>query len=424
MLRRLPVTAVVVACLAALSMSVAAVAKTKLVTPTITGIAPSKLKIGNKLTIRGKNFVPGKLKNTVVFLRARARPLFVRADSATSTRITITIPEKLLPFLSVRGGQPVATRFQLRVLAKRFGLSFTSSKLSPVISPSDGGITNVTPNCKPDYTVGSQKDVDGDGLTDPLEKTLGLDACKADTDGDGVTDGFEYESALDLNSRALPYPGKRPYPNPLDPGDANTDYDGDGLTNIDEYSAWVRYGGSKFPLTYSDGTQNTGGPQAIPPGRGYFDYNNNGTLGDDERDVDNDGLPNWMEAHGGMSGNAWWLSEAGYKKEPKYGVEFAGTDWLDPDTDGDSLPDGPDDNDFDGYNNIVEMDRTQGTLWVQPFNPCLPDYKSRTCAVRHPAPESSWPPFGVDEAGFVVADGIPPAIPLTCAASPVRCDHH
>jgi hypothetical protein len=420
MLRRLPLTAVVVACVAALSGSVAAVAKTKVVTPTITGVAPLNLKIGQKLIIRGKNFVPGKLKNTVVFLRLRARPLFVRADSATSTRLTVTLPEKLLPFLSTKAGKPVATRFQLRVLAKRFGLSFTAKKLSPVISPSDTIVSNPVPGCKPDYS--GQKDSDGDGLTDLQERVLKLDACKPDTDGDGVSDGFEYESALDLNSRALPYPGKRPYPNALDPSDANTDYDGDGLTNIDEYSAWVRYGGSKFPLNYSDGTQNTGGPKAIPPGKDYMDYNANGTLGDDERDVDNDGLPNWMEAHGGMSSNEWWTA-TGYKAEPKYGVEFAGTDWLDPDTDGDTLVDGLDDNDFDGYNNITEMDRTKGTLWVQPFNPCLPDYHSRTCAVRHPA-ENSWPPFGDGAAGFVPADGDPPAIPLTCAASPARCSVH
>ena len=420
MLRRLPLTAVVLACVAALSVSVAAIAKTKVVTPTITGIAPVNIKIGKKLTIRGKNFVPGKLKNTVVFLRLRARPLFVKADSATSTRMTVTLPDKLLPFLSTKAGKPVATRFQLRVLAKRFGLSFTAKKLSPVISPSDTNVSNPVPGCVPDYS--GQKDSDGDGLTDLNERVLKLDPCKPDTDGDSVSDGFEYESALDLNSRALPYPGKRPYPNALDPNDANTDYDGDGLTNYDEYSAWVRYGGSKFPLTYSDGTQNTGGPLPIPAGKEYMDYNNNGTLGDDERDVDNDGLPNWIEAHGGMSGNAWWTT-TGYKEEPKYGVEFAGTDWLDPDTDGDTLVDGADDNDFDGYNNITESDRTKGTLWVQPFNPCLPDYKSRTCAVRYPA-ENAWPPFGAGAAGFVAADGTPPAIPLTCAASPARCGVH
>ena len=59
-------------------------------------------------------------------------------------------------------------------------------------------------------------------LTASNENELGLDSCKADTDGDGVPDGYEYWSARDLNddeyqepNTYLPYPGKRPYPNPL-----------------------------------------------------------------------------------------------------------------------------------------------------------------------------------------------------------------
>ncbi len=48
-----------------------------------------------------------------------------------------------------------------------------------------------------------------------------------------MPDGYEYQPAVDLNhyptSPSLPYPGKRPYPNALDPSDAGTDYDGDGM---------------------------------------------------------------------------------------------------------------------------------------------------------------------------------------------------
>ena len=39
-------------------------------------------------------------------------------------------------------------------------------------------------------------------------------------------------------TRSLPYPGKRPYPNPLF-ADANVDYDGDSLTLTEEYDLWV-----------------------------------------------------------------------------------------------------------------------------------------------------------------------------------------
>ena len=274
-------------------------------------------------------------------------------------------------------------------------------------------------DCVNGVPTGKSTDSDKDGLSDTLEKQIHTDPCNADTDRDGVTDGYEYEAALDLNSRALPYPGKRPYPNALYP-DANVDYDGDGLTQLDEYSAWVRYGDAKFPLTYSDGTQNTGGPQPIPPGKDYMDYNNNGTLGDDERDVDNDGLPNWIEAHGGTSGQSWWSNW--FPDENAYAVGFAGTDWLDPDTDGDGLIDGLDDQDHDGYNNIAESDRTKTTLWVQPVNPCLPDYHSPTCAIRVPK-DNAWAPFGDGEGAFVPGDGTPPAIPLTLAPNVKRIGH-
>ena len=69
-----------------------------------------------------------------------------------------------------------------------------------------------------------QIDDDNDLLLDDLEASIGTDPCRADTDGDGVADGYEYQSARDLNddeyqqpNAFLPYPGKRPYPNPLDP---------------------------------------------------------------------------------------------------------------------------------------------------------------------------------------------------------------
>ena len=60
-----------------------------------------------------------------------------------------------------------------------------------------------------------------------------------------MLDGYEYQSAVDLNddefqhpNTALPFPGKRPYPNPLFP-DADVDYDGDTLTLKEEHDLWV-----------------------------------------------------------------------------------------------------------------------------------------------------------------------------------------
>ena len=58
-----------------------------------------------------------------------------------------------------------------------------------------------------------------------------------------MKDGYEYQSARDLNDdehqqpNARPYPGKRPYPNPLFT-DSGVDYDGDVLTLGEEFSLW------------------------------------------------------------------------------------------------------------------------------------------------------------------------------------------
>jgi hypothetical protein len=362
--------------------------------PKITSVSPLKLGVGDVLTIRGKNFVPGKNRNYVIFQRARARAVFAKAENATKTKITLVVPAKLVPFLSRKGGASVYTRFNLRVLGRRLSPVSTRNSLSPQIGPLPVGKKSPvsSADCVNGVPTGKSADSDRDGLSDTLEKQIHTDPCNADTDRDGVPDGYEYESSLDLNSKALPYPAKRPYPNALFP-DANVDYDGDGLTQMDEYSAWARYDNSQFPLTYSDGTQNTGGIQPVPAGKAYLDLNGDGKLSDDERDVDNDGLGNWVEAHGPLSGQSWW--SVIYEQEKPYGVTFAGTDWLDPDTDGDGLIDGLDDQDHDGYNNITETLREQTNLWVNPFNPCLPNWKSPTCSL-HPPPKDSWPPFPVN----------------------------
>jgi hypothetical protein len=225
------------------------------------------------------------------------------------------------------GPNKVPTVFRIRILAKRFGRSFTPVRLSPTIGPD----TPPAPLAQPDLAKASgdcdgngvandtQADDDSDGLNDDVELSLGLDPCKVDTDGDGVEDrwefdcdrngtlnrdqadddsdllddsleatlmtdpcstdsdkdgvedGYEYRSAIDLNddefqqpNEVLPYPGKRPYPNPLFKDDASVDHDGDGLTLADEHALWkYTYAVSKThtrtlsPLSYTDGLQSS-----------------------------------------------------------------------------------------------------------------------------------------------------------------------
>src|SRR3954454_8950851 len=347
MTRRVPVLLGVLASALVFSPSAGSAGLPK--APVITSISPKKLNVGDTLTIRGRNFLPGNFRNTVAFQKPRAQAVFLKADKATKTTIKITLTSKLLPFLSQNGGKAQTTRFSIRVLARRFGKSFTAKFLSPVIGPSRGPVPSGTPGCNPSPNS-MEIDSDSDLLPDKLEIKLKLDPCKPDTDSDGVDDGYEYYSALDLNSRALPYAGKRPYPNPLDPGDANVDHDSDGLNLFDEYSAWVRYGGHKLgsgnDLLYSDGTQNSdGGPKPVPADKPWLDLDSDGTLSDDERDVENDGLGNWVELGGPMSSQAWWKTI--WKDEKPYSVEFQGVDWLDNDSDGDGIPDGQDDQDHD-----------------------------------------------------------------------------
>jgi hypothetical protein len=363
--------------------------------PVIRSVRPLRATIGGTLTISGRNFLPGRGRNTVVFFREGAPAIFLKAGRATRRRMTVKLTGKLGEFLVGRNnGEKGETRFRLRVLARRFGARFTPRRLSPVVRPARslrGGARDTGPPA-PACTLESARqalnaDADGDALTNGLELTIRTDPCAADSDGEGIPDGYEYESALDYNSRALPYPGKRPYPNPLDPSDASTDYDGDGLWLADEHAAWVRYGGSSFPLLYSDGTQTSGGPVQVTLATTWADMNGDGFLTDDEKDVDNDGLTNWDEAHGRMT-PAWWREVI--SQEATFDLTYEKTDWLDPDTDGDTLPDGPDDVDEDGWSNADDLDR--GLWWVQPFNPCLPDFQSRTCPL-HPRFSDPYPPF-------------------------------
>src|SRR4051794_15992039 len=276
--------------------------------PVIKKVTPSDAKVGDVLTITGKNFVRGKGKNQVFFYTTKGGGTFTKALDASSTRLKVEIPAKLAKLLPASGDK---ARILLRIKGKRLGAR-TAAKISPLISinpnnvggDTTGGAAGGNPlGCTPNYT-NRDSDVDGDLLKDFQERDLMLDACNRATDGDRVSDGYEYYSAIDMNltqakPQNLPYPWKTPYPNPLFK-DNGTDHDGDGLTLWDEYSLWTKYDQTREnpeDLFYSDGKQNSV-PTAAPDPNGplySLDMNHNGTLSDDERDADGDGLSNWDE---------------------------------------------------------------------------------------------------------------------------------
>jgi len=375
--------------------------------PSITRVTPMRVSVGNLLTIRGTHFKARRLRNTLIFRGPDGRTAFAKPRRATTTKLVVRVPAAVARLLRVSGGRQRPTRLKLRVLAGKFS-KFTSRRLSPVVTGvGDGDGGTGAPGSPLVVVCNSSPDHDGDLLANSLELSIGTDPCLADTDNDQMSDGWEYWSAKDLNVKAVPYPGKKPFPNALDPSDgagaratfSNIDFDGDGLTTLEEYRAW-RYSGSSFdvgkvggldlesPLGYSDGTKfsRAGETPVVPVWRGpsyglsapaasfpgAFNLHGDAPWRDDERDADGDGLSNFLEAARGPSKPSWWQgffsqdvmkAEAWPKPATSCGQEFgafdarpfAELDMADPDVDGDTLLDGEDDQDNDDYTNISEI---------------------------------------------------------------------
>lgn len=406
-MRRITITCLTLVAAALLMLPAAASAQTKksakASTPQITRVQPMRVSVGGTLNITGRRFKSSRAKNTVIFRSSDGRTAFAKPRRASSRRLVVTVPASVARLLKVSGSRQQPTRLKLRVLAGKFS-RYTPRRLSPVVTAvGDGDGTPGGPGGG--AAVCDNPDHDGDLLANSLELSINTDPCLADTDGDQMTDGWEYWSAKDLNIKAVPYPGKRPFPNALDPTDGGAgarassfDFDGDGLTTLEEYRAW-RYTGSNLDtsrtsvglesaLGYSDGTKYSRASEVPPtpawqsanhglsnPGQAFPDtYDLQGDAGvyqDDERDADRDGLSNFLEAARGPSNNAWW---AGYWKVDERGIDpwkdeqycgqrpgyyderpFADLDLADSDVDGDSLLDGEDDQDNDDYTNITEL---------------------------------------------------------------------
>jgi hypothetical protein len=486
-MRRLPmliptVLALTISAVAAPAAADAAAAKAP--KPTIKRVTPMRLSVGELLTIRGTNFKAKPRRNTVVFTANSGRTAFVKPLRATRRKLVVKVPASVARLLTLRDGAQQPTRLKLRVLAGRFS-AFTPRRLSPVVLALGGG--SGPGGGGPLAVCNKDADHDNDLLTNQFELEIGTDPCLMDTDGDTIEDGYEYQSARDLNddelqdpNSFLPYPGKRPYPNPLDSSDADVDFDRDSLALGEEQSLWrhaVNAGRSArtlSPLYYSDGEQysiNQRNPDGrrkptlpaagyerqqsflgwaagngyrnvvlvghgepwwdpsntaalyglldfdrdgaesptVQPGyalseTAYYDLLPDGYLSDDERDEDADGLTNYDETHGRMT-PAYW--KGCYAGETAFGIAYSGTDVVDPDTDGDGILDGADDQDHDDIPNVMELSRRAASgLWdaqssckaatglppvlhpdaygrVNPFNPCLPEEYSRTCTL-HP----------------------------------------
>jgi hypothetical protein len=322
--------------------------------PYVKSVTPLAASVGEQMTVQGFYFRKGYAENTVVFVANDGRVSYVKSEHSTRNKLTVIVPQKVERLLN-RGanGNPVPTKFRMKVIARRMSRLTRRPLAEPTIGPDVGG------DCDNDGIANPvDTDDDHDFLPDSIETTARTNPCVADSDGDRLLDGWEYMSALDLNHNAIPYPAKRPYPNALF-ADATVDHDGDGLHAYAEHGMWW-LGGTKYPVDYSDGDQTTN-PE--PTGAMVWnDWDRDGVLADDERDFDKDGLANIYEY-------------STHDLEP-WSPAFPGTlrpDYLDRDTDGDGVLDGLDDQDHDDYSNIDEL---RAGTWM--MNPCDP-VTSRTC---------------------------------------------
>ncbi len=171
------------------------------------------------------------------------------------------------------------------------------------------------------FFIAVNPDLDGDGITNTDEGTIGTDPNNPDTDGDGINDGTEVTNGS----------------NPLDPcspnlNAANCDSDGDGITNPNEAVIGTD---PNNPDTdgdgINDGTEVTNGSDPLDP------CDPVSTLPECTLDTDGDGISNAQEA-------------------------IIGTDPNNPDTDGDGINDG------------IEVNNN-----TNPLDPCDPNNVGPTC---------------------------------------------
>ena len=328
--------------------------------PYVKSVTPLSASVGEQMTVQGYYFRKGYAENTVVFVANDGRVSYVKSEHSTRTKLTVIVPQRVERLLDREAnGDRVPTKLRIKVIARRMSRLAKRPLAQPTIGPDVGG------DCDNDGIPNpTDTDDDNDVLPDSVEETARTNPCVGDSDGDKLVDGWEYMSALDLNNNAVPYPGKRPYPNALF-ADSEIDYDGDGLHAWAEHWLWA-LGGASYPIDYSDGDQTT---KPSAPTMAWNDFDGDNVLSDEERDFDNDGLANFYE----------YRHPAFEPWSPSFPATFR-SDMFDADTDGDGVKDGWDDQDHDDVSNIDEL---RAGTWA--MNPCDPGI-GRTCP-RWLAPE-------------------------------------
>jgi hypothetical protein len=192
--RRVPLLALVL-CVLAVPASSALAGKKGASPPSVTSLTPLALRVGDTLTIRGRNFVPGKKRDKVTFKRDGGPAVTVKAAEATRTRLKVVVPAALAKYVTAAGGAARALRFRVRVVAGRAASKgYTTLKSSPVIVPANvpaaalDQLGALDDSCGID-TGGVIDGIEGDAGTasDVSDLAAATDPCLLDTTQDDLS---------------------------------------------------------------------------------------------------------------------------------------------------------------------------------------------------------------------------------------------
>ena len=379
----------------------------KVVYPTVTSISPRKIQIGQKLTVKGTGFKPGKGKSSVAFYKTGQPVIFVKADSATATKLVVTITPKVAALLVVKDDVPVATLLRLRVIGAKMSRTWTKNSRSPIVSPlpnapigQGGSLTaqqaaaQVYQTCQDNAKANAAGDNDADNIDNATELANSMDPCNPDTDGDGISDGYEYRSAEDLNGHSAPhYPSHAPVAEPARPDRhqlglrRRRPLDVAGEQALEGRHRW-RLPADRLQRRHPELRRQESRSRRPPSGStSTVTATSPTTSATRTTTASPTGSSSTRAApRPGGRRSQWDVKPhvgGGRYTEPPYTVRlFNDVDATNPDTDGDGIPDGADDQDNDGWSNFAEMQ-------LYPRGDRLPGATRSTRACRTRTPRSA-----------------------------------
>lgn len=175
-------------CVLAVPAATALAGKKKPSRPSVTSLTPLALRVGDTLTIRGRNFIPGKRRVKVTFKRDGGPAVSVPAAESTRTRLKVVVPAALAKYVATAGGAVRPVRFRVRVVAGRTASKgYTALKRSPVIVPATvppAALDELDPpadSCEVDTdTVVDGVEGDAGAVSDASGLTAETDPCSPD----------------------------------------------------------------------------------------------------------------------------------------------------------------------------------------------------------------------------------------------------